>query len=242
MKKIISLILILLITLSMVACSNNEQVAKNENTLENMEVLPETSETSVYETVWASTSVNVRSGPGLEFDTIGNLDYALSTTRTAIISNGWSKISWGDGFGYAKSEYLSTVQITNPTTSQNTNVYCTGLAKEIFDATNVERINAGLEPLIWSDELAIAAQIRANEIITTFSHVRPDGTKCYVLSDLITGENLIRGPSASGQEMVNKWMTSDGHRTNILWKQHRIIGIATCTTSKGTTSCQLFGY
>lgn len=256
MKRIVSVMLILLITLSMVACSekkiadnviNEEKIeAKIDNTeetkLTEVEVLPEVSEAPVSETVWANTSVNVRSGPGLEFGIIGNLNYTLSTTRTAVVSNGWSKIAWGDGYGYAKSEYLSTTEIISPSIANNTNLYCTGLAKEIFDATNAQRISAGLDPLIWSDELALAAQVRANEIITNFSHIRPDGTKCYALNSSITGENLIRGPSASGQEMVSRWMTSDGHRTNILWKQHRVIGIATVTTSQGTTGCQLFGY
>lgn len=127
-------------------------------------------------------------------------------------------------------------------TSQNVGSLCVGMRKEIFDATNAERINAGLPALIWSDELAEAADVRAGEIITNFSHVRPDGTKCYVLSDLIYGENLARGPQhASGEEFVSRWMGSEAHRENILWSEYTIIGVGTRCTEYGDTAVQLFG-
>lgn len=116
------------------------------------------------------------------------------------------------------------------------------MRKEIFEATNAERVKVGLPELIWSDELAKAADVRAEEIITDFDHVRPDGTKCYVLSDLIRGENIARGPHASGKEFVSRWMGSDGHRENILWSQYTLIGVGTRCTEYGDTAVQLFGY
>ena len=61
------------------------------------------------------------------------------------------------------------------------NKLCVGLAKEIYEETNKERVAAGMPELEWSDELAQAADIRAEKIIDCFSHVRPDGTKCYAL-------------------------------------------------------------
>lgn len=126
-------------------------------------------------------------------------------------------------------------------TFQNAESLCDGMRKEIFDATNSERINAGLPELIWSDELAEAADVRAEEIITDFDHVRPDGTKCYVLSDLIYGENIARGPHATGEEFVSRWMGSEGHRENILCSQYTLIGVGTRSTERGDTAVQLFG-
>lgn len=126
-------------------------------------------------------------------------------------------------------------------TSQKTDSLCVGKAKEIFDATNAERVAAGLPELAWSDELAEAADIRAEEIITNFDHVRPDGTKCYVLSDLICGENIARGPHASAEEFVSRWMGSEGHRANILCSQYTLIGVGTRCTERGDTAVQLFG-
>ena len=125
--------------------------------------------------------------------------------------------------------------------SQNADSLCVGMRKEIFDATNSERVKAGLPELIWNDELAEAADVRAEEIITDFDHVRPDGTKCYVLSDLIYGENIARGPHASGEEFVSRWMGSEGHRENILWSQYTLIGVGTRCTEYGDTAVQLFG-
>lgn len=118
---------------------------------------------------------------------------------------------------------------------------CVGLAKEIFDATNAEREAAGVEPLAWSDELAGYASIRAQEIITNFSHTREDGTKCYALSDLIYGENIARAPHANGEEFLSHWMDSDGHKENILNPQYKTIGIGFTCTEQGDTAVQLFG-
>lgn len=118
---------------------------------------------------------------------------------------------------------------------------CVGLAKEIFDATNAEREAIGLEPLIWSDELAEYANIRAEEIITNFSHERTDGTKCYVLSPLIYGENIARGPHATGTEFLAHWMDSLGHKENILNPEYTTIGIGFSCTEQGDTAVQLFG-
>lgn len=118
---------------------------------------------------------------------------------------------------------------------------CSGLAKEIFDATNAERKIAGLEPLKWSDELAEFADIRAEETITNFSHLRNDGTKCYVLSNLIYGENIARGPHATGAEFLEHWMDSEEHKANILNPRYTTIGIGTTCTEQGDTAVQLFG-
>lgn len=125
--------------------------------------------------------------------------------------------------------------------SQKEDSLCVGKAKEIYDATNAERVAAGLPKLTWSDELAEAADIRAEEIITDFDHVRPDGTKCYVLSDLIYGENIAKGPHATGEEFVSRWMGSEGHKENILCSQYTLIGVGTRCVERGDTAVQLFG-
>lgn len=118
---------------------------------------------------------------------------------------------------------------------------CSGLAKEIFEQTNIEREIAGLEPLKWSDELAEFADIRAEEIITNFNHVRNDGTKCYALSNLIYGENIARGPHATGAEFLEHWMDSEGHKANILEPKYTTMGVGFTCTEQGDTAVQLFG-
>lgn len=135
-----------------------------------------------------------------------------------------------------------TIEIVETATTTEENKLCVGLAKEIYEETNRERVSAGLPELVWSDELAEAADIRAEEIIDYFSHVRPDGTKCYALGERIHGENIARGPHASGAEFVQHWMDSPGHKANILRKEFTMIGIGTRCTEMGDTGVQIFGY
>lgn len=143
------------------------------------------------------------------------------------------------GSGNLALEDSETVK--TPTGRILTNDLCVGTAKEIFEQTNAERIAAGLEPLIWDDELAKYADIRAEEIITNFSHTRDDGTKCYVLSDLIWGENIARGPHANGYEFLEHWMESPGHKANILEPRYTTLGVGFTCTEQGDTAVQLFG-
>ena len=52
-------------------------------------------------------------------------------------------------------------------------------ANEVFTLVNKERAAKGLSPLKLSGELSKAANVRAKEIQTTFSHTRPDGRSCF---------------------------------------------------------------
>lgn len=138
------------------------------------------------------------------------------------------------------NEEESAVKAPESTEQPNMDL-CSGLAKEIFDASNAEREIAGLELLKWSDELTEFANIRAEEIVTNFSHIRTDGTKCYALSPLIYGENIARGPHANGEEFLEHWMDSKGHKANILNPQYTTIGVGITCTEQGDTAVQLFG-
>ncbi len=135
-----------------------------------------------------------------------------------------------------------TVETVETVITTEENKLCVGLAKEIYEETNKERIAAGLPELVWSDELAVAADIRAEEIIDYFDHIRPDGTKCYALGDRIHGENIARGPEATGSEFVQHWMESPGHRANILREEYTLIGVGTRSVEMGCTGVQIFGY
>ena len=232
-----------------ISTETSENVSESEVIeTETVEVLNETVETPVDEYIWVNTNANVRSGPSTDFGVLGTLSYGSKVHRIAVLETGWSKIEYKDDVAYISSKLVQTTEIVIPKneekvdTSSSSTELCVGVAKEIFDATNAERVAAGLSPLTWSDELARAADVRAEEIITTFSHTRPDGTKCYSLSSLVAGENIIRGPHATGSEMVAHWMDSDGHRANILYSGYGSIGISTRCTERGDTACQLFGY
>ncbi len=93
--------------------------------------------------------------------------------------------------------------------------------KEVVRLINVERVKAGLGELVIDTDVKSAAQKRAEELLTTFSHTRPDGSRCfsvlgeYNVSYKSAGENIAAGYS-SPEAVVEAWMNSTGHRANIL--------------------------
>ena len=68
---------------------------------------PEITFEDVNETVYATTEVNVRTGPGVKHERIGMLTYGNSVTRTGIGSNGWSKVLYNGQVAYVCSDYLT---------------------------------------------------------------------------------------------------------------------------------------
>ena len=75
--------------------------------------------TEVNETVYATTSVNVRSSYSADSNKVGSLSAGASATRTGVGNNGWSRIIYGDSVAYVSSDYLSTTKpmIAKPSTS-----------------------------------------------------------------------------------------------------------------------------
>lgn len=76
--------------------------------------------TECNETVYATGTVNLRSGPGTDNDKVGSLNGGENVTRTGIgtgSADGWSRITTSDGKTvYVSSNYLST---SKPIQSQN---------------------------------------------------------------------------------------------------------------------------
>lgn len=100
--------------------------------------------------------------------------------------------------------------------------------QKVISLTNAERENAGLHVLETDSSLMELAQIRAEELATQYSHSRPDGT---TVVDLGYGENAGAKSSASAQ--VNSWMSSDGHKTNILRDKYNHIGVGCYQSDNG---------
>lgn len=113
---------------------------------------------------------------------------------------------------------------TKPTTTVNTTTtgsaahpYC----QQVWTLVNKERVAKGLSPLTYRNDLQSLADIRADEIVESFSHTRPNGTSCFTVFTEANvpywgiGENIAMG-QRSPEEVVEDWMNSDGHRANIL--------------------------
>lgn len=94
-------------------------------------------------------------------------------------------------------------------------------AQEVLRLVNIQRKNAGVSPLQYCYDGQAAADTRAVEIKTVFEHTRPDGRSWFsVLADYgisyrTAGENIASG-FTSPEAVVQGWMSSPGHRENIL--------------------------
>ncbi len=104
-------------------------------------------------------------------------------------------------------------------------------ASEVVRLCNVIRQQAGMNVLSnQNTKLQQAANIRAQEIIQNFSHTRPNGTTAYtVLSEVgvsyrAWGENIAYG-QRTPQEVVDSWMSSPGHKANILSANFKEIAV-----------------
>ena len=111
-------------------------------------------------------------------------------------------------------------------------------AEQVVTLVNEERAKAGLSTLTVDSSLQAAADVRAREIETSFSHTRPDGTsfstaiKAQGISYRTAGENIAYG-QRSPEEVVNAWMNSEGHRANILNAGYTKIGVGYYQNSRG---------
>ena len=113
-------------------------------------------------------------------------------------------------------------------------------ASEIIAQVNAERAKYGLNPLKNDPVLASAASVRCGEIIRKFSHTRPDGSAWSTVSGKAKGENIAMGYNSVDKVMA-AWLTSDGHRANILRGSFASIGVCACRYNGVWYWVQLFG-
>ncbi|MBE5981646.1 MAG: CAP domain-containing protein [Paenibacillaceae bacterium] len=120
--------------------------------------------------------------------------------------------------------------------------------QQVVDLVNAERAKAGLAPLTIDANVEKAANVRANEIQTSFDHVRPNGSSFSTalreqsVNFQGAGENIAWGQKTP-EEVMNAWMNSAGHRANILNKNFTHIGVGNLQNSAGTQYwVQLFTY
>lgn len=118
----------------------------------------------------------------------------------------------------------------------------------VAELVNEERAKAGLNPLTLQADITEAAQVRAIETVTSFSHTRPDGRHFTTalqeagVSYRGAGENIAWGQKTPEQVMEG-WMNSAGHRANILNENYTSIGIGYYQNSAGVNYwSQLFTY
>ncbi len=100
-------------------------------------------------------------------------------------------------------------------------------AYQVLDIVNQYRTLYGLDPLVMNKDLLEVAMKRATEVVTLFEHVRPNGLEITTLINIpynYFGENIAKGQQTA-EQVMNSWMNSDGHRSNILSYNYESIGI-----------------
>lgn len=182
---------------------------------------------TVYATTDGSTpsknnGVKISSSAPIEYEGNGEI-------KLIAYKNGWKK----------SKTCTVKVEVEDSGTSDNE------FAAEVLRLVNIEREKNGLSALKYDETLQKAAQARAEETVTYYSHTRPDGSDCFTILDEYNyqtwacAENIAAGYKTPA-EVVEGWMNSSGHRANILGN-YKYLGVGVAYGGDyGTYWSQLF--
>ena len=114
-----------------------------------------------------------------------------------------------------------------------------GYARDILTMTNAERKRVGVAPLVWDNNLAYCAAIRAAELPQlTYEqnkdHLRPDGSEWYTVNpSIMYAENIAYGQK-SAEEVFNDWLNStSGHYEHMINPGYKTFAVALYQTETG---------
>ena len=110
------------------------------------------------------------------------------------------------------------------------------IQSEVLYYVNVERVNAGLQPVVLDGNMMAGASIRAKEAQVSFAHQRPDGSDVKSVMNGNCGwfgENLAVSQANNAQRIVKAWMGSPTHRANILNRHYVRMGVDCTKGSDG---------
>ncbi|MBB6637766.1 SCP-like extracellular [Cohnella thailandensis] len=139
--------------------------------------------------------------------------------------------SWLDRFIRDHVPYRS--QSSPPSPKPRTFAETADNENQVLNLVNMARANAGLPPLSESSRLTDMALTKAQEMDSRnyFSHYSPtfgspfDMMASFGIDYRSAGENIAQG-QASPAEVVEQWMSSPQHRSNILNRSYSLVGIA----------------
>jgi len=167
-------------------------------------------------------------------------NYTVNITGSGVLS--------GDGKIYCPSGGITaiTATATSNGVSGKKEIEIVDLneyAAEVLRLTNIERAKQGRSELSGENYLLnAAAMLRATELITSYSHTRPDGRSqktayedlggTYTGYYIGTGENIYMGPDTP-QYAVDGWMNSSGHKNNILNSSYTHMGVGVAMDDRG---------
>ena len=121
----------------------------------------------------------------------------------------------------------------------------TAIERRAFEKTNQARVANGLTPLVWDSELCRMARTHSEKMarLGFFSHETPEGLQLKdraramgILHFRVIGENIAynKGYEDPGAFAVERWMTSSGHRANILYVGFQASAIGSYVSTDGS--------
>jgi len=134
--------------------------------------------------------------------------------------------------------------------------YLKAVEKEVLRLTNAERRKSHLPSLEADDDLTATARAHSDDMLKRdfFSHVNPDGKSpaerlmpSHSMPVAKVGENIWKGSRLDTSDakllarlMVDGWLTSPGHRANILNADYTHLGVGISLADKEIRATQLF--
>jgi uncharacterized YkwD family protein/spore coat assembly protein SafA len=118
----------------------------------------------------------------------------------------------------------------------------TNIENKVVELVNIERSKNGLPPLKSNAQLANVARLKSQDMLNKgyFSHTSPTyGSPFKMMEDFgirysAAGENIAMG-QPTAEQVMNAWMNSPGHRSNILSRSFSEIGVGFVNGGSGRT-------
>lgn len=234
-KTLAAVLLSMLLVLSLAACKRNIQdtsvtdtntQAVSENETESsasasektIQAETEQAETTIQQ---AETTISAADSSATDSTTTARRTAQTTTKQTTV----------------ARQNATSTTRQTTTTTTKPATTAASYSAnssnsevRAVYSLVNQERSNNGLGKLAYRNDLQSAANTRAKEIVSSFSHTRPNGSACFTaiketgVSYSAAGENIGK-TNGTNSDMMNWWMNSSAHKSNILSEKYTGIAI-----------------
>ena len=148
--------------------------------------------TEVNETVYATGTVNLRSGPSTAHDKVGSLNKSDSVTRTGIgtaDAEGWSRIQLSDGSTvYVSNKYLSTTKPVVQQQQQQTSKPSGGQQSKPSESTQQQQTQQ-TQPSDdgWVDPMQQLKDLESQGLVTSGSDNTYSDADREILGQLLNG-------------------------------------------------------
>ncbi|GIW48738.1 MAG: hypothetical protein KatS3mg079_214 [Caloramator sp.] len=178
----------------------------------------------------------------------------LTTFSFAFAQDTYYTVQPGDSMWKIAQKYqvgISEIVAANPEIKNPSLIYpgqkvkipvieTKAIESEVVRLVNIERAKAGLPALKENWQLSRVARYKSQDMINKnyFSHYSPtygspfDMIESFGIKFSAAGENIAMG-QRTPQEVMNAWMNSPGHRSNILSPSYTEIGVGLAKDKAG---------